>query len=68
MSCRLFIATDTEQGQWVTAASCRGCREGYGEAHEYHANSYVTKPVNFDEFSQLLRDLAFYWLVWNKRP
>ena len=37
-------------------------------AYEYHANSYVTKPVNFDEFSQLLRDLAFYWLVWNKRP
>lgn len=37
-------------------------------AYEYHANSYVTKPVCFDEFSQLLRDLGFYWLAWNKRP
>jgi len=37
-------------------------------AYEYHANSYVTKPVNFDDFSRLLRDLGFYWLAWNKHP
>ena len=37
-------------------------------AYEYHANSYVTKPVIFDEFSRLLKDLGFYWLAWNKRP
>jgi CheY-like chemotaxis protein len=37
-------------------------------AYEYHANSYITKPVNFGDFSALLRDLGFYWLAWNKRP
>ena len=37
-------------------------------AYEYNANSYVTKPVNFGEFSKLLKDLGFYWLAWNKRP
>lgn len=37
-------------------------------AYNYHANSYVTKPVNFTEFSRLLRDLGFYWLAWNKQP
>jgi CheY-like chemotaxis protein len=37
-------------------------------AYEYHANSYVIKPVSFDEFSALLKDLGFYWLAWNKRP
>ena len=37
-------------------------------AYEYHANSYVTKPVNFADFSALLKDLGFYWLAWNKRP
>lgn len=37
-------------------------------AYEYHANSYVTKPVNFGEFSRLLKDLGFYWLAWNKQP
>jgi CheY-like chemotaxis protein len=37
-------------------------------AYEYNANSYVTKPVNFSQFSKLLKDLGFYWLAWNKRP
>ncbi|HEX9078022.1 MAG TPA: response regulator [Desulfuromonadaceae bacterium] len=37
-------------------------------AYEYHANSYVTKPVDFSLFNQLLRDLGFYWLAWNRRP
>jgi CheY-like chemotaxis protein len=37
-------------------------------AYEYHANSYLTKPVDFNEFGRLLGDLGFYWLAWNKRP
>ena len=38
------------------------------KAYKYHANSYVTKPVDFSEFSSLLKDLGFYWLAWNKKP
>lgn len=37
-------------------------------AYKYHANSYVTKPVDFSGFSHLLKDLGFYWLAWNKKP
>ncbi|UFS72782.1 response regulator [Geomonas sp. RF6] len=37
-------------------------------AYEYHANSYLTKPVAFADFSRLLKDLGFYWLAWNRRP
>jgi len=37
-------------------------------AYQHYANSYLTKPIDFDSFSQLLRDLGFYWLAWNKRP
>jgi CheY-like chemotaxis protein len=37
-------------------------------AYEYHANSFVTKPVDFQRLSQLIKDLGFYWLAWNKKP
>lgn len=37
-------------------------------AYEYHANSYLTKPVDFEDFSRMLKDLGFFWLAWNKRP
>jgi two-component system response regulator len=36
-------------------------------AYEYHANSYLVKPVNFDEFIQMIDDLGHYWLGWNRR-
>lgn len=38
------------------------------QAYQHYANSYLTKPVDFDSFSNLLRDLGFYWLAWNRRP
>jgi CheY-like chemotaxis protein len=38
------------------------------QAYQNYANSYLTKPVDFDSFSELLRDMGFYWLAWNKRP
>ena len=38
------------------------------QAYENHANSYLVKPVGFDQFTQLMNDLGFYWLCWNRRP
>jgi len=37
-------------------------------AYDNHANSYLVKPVGFDEFSKLMQDLGFYWLGWNTHP
>lgn len=31
-------------------------------------NSYVVKPVSFDEFSSTLQELGHYWLGLNQRP
>ena len=38
------------------------------QAYNHSANSYLTKPVDFESFNNLLRDLGFYWLAWNRRP
>lgn len=35
------------------------------KAYYNHANSYLVKPVGFEEFRQLMDDLGFYWLSWN---
>jgi len=32
------------------------------------ANSYVRKPVDFDQFSEAVRQLGLYWLVINESP
>lgn len=37
-------------------------------SYDYHANSYVVKPLEFKKFTQLMKDLGFYWLGWNTMP
>lgn len=36
-------------------------------AYNNHANSYLVKPVGFEDFSNLMNDLGIYWLGWNKQ-
>jgi two-component system, response regulator len=31
-------------------------------------NSYIVKPVDFDKFTEVVRQLGYYWLLVNKCP
>lgn len=34
-------------------------------AYDEYANSYLVKPVDFDQFRTMIDDLNLYWGVWN---
>lgn len=38
------------------------------QSYDYHANSYVVKPMDFSRFEALMRDIGYYWLAWNQNP
>jgi len=38
------------------------------EAYKLGVNSYVVKPVGFDNYKKTLSTLAFYWGVVNEKP
>ena len=38
------------------------------KAYYNNANSYLVKPVGFEEFRQLMDNLGLYWLSWNTNP
>lgn len=37
-------------------------------AYLHHANSYVRKPVDYDQFVRASRELGLYWTVTNRPP
>jgi len=38
------------------------------ESYKLHGNSYIQKPVDFDQFQQVVQQLVPYWLVVNHTP
>ena len=52
----IVVLTSSKQDQDVIA--------GY----TWHANSYIHKPVDFDQFSEAIRQIGQYWLNLNEAP
>ena len=38
------------------------------ESYNLGVNSYIRKPVNFDQFVETVKHIGFYWLLINEPP
>ncbi len=48
----------------TTSSEDRDCVESY----KLGANSYIRKPVDFNQFTEAIQQLGLYWLVLNESP
>jgi CheY-like chemotaxis protein len=60
--------TDDIQSIPVVILTTSEAEKDVARAYFNHANSYLVKPLGFDEFRKLMEDLGFYWLGWNTHP
>lgn len=52
----------------VVVLSTSDAERDVSRAYATHANSYLVKPIDFDEFSSLMKDLGSYWSARNLHP
>jgi two-component system, response regulator len=38
------------------------------KTYNLNVNSYIVKPVNFEQFSEVVQKLGMYWLLINQPP
>jgi len=52
----------------VVVLTSSAAEEDIVESYDLHANAYLTKPVDFDGFVDIVRSIEEFWLKVVKRP
>lgn len=66
----LRIIKSDQRTKYIPVVMMTSSREGKDilESHQLGVNSYVVKPVGFDNFSKTIAEIGYYWLVLNNTP
>lgn len=59
---------DDERTRLLPVILFSSSKEHVIRGYELGANSYVTKPANFERFSEAMRYMGWYWLNFNESP
>lgn len=49
----------------VVVLSTSDAESDVSRAYDLNVNSYLVKPLDFNQFSQMMQELGIYWLGWN---
>ncbi|MDF1656243.1 MAG: response regulator [Verrucomicrobiales bacterium] len=61
-------ADERLKGIPVVILTTSGDEQDIADAYGNNVNSYLRKPVDFEQFHQMVNDLCLYWGVWNQSP
>ena len=61
---------ETESTQFIPVVVLTSSKEEQDifQSYRLHANSYIRKPVDFNQFVEAVKNLGLYWLVLNEVP
>ncbi|MBN1589156.1 MAG: response regulator [Pirellulales bacterium] len=65
---RRIKASESLRQTPVVVLTTSTAEEDVAQAYACHANSVVSKPADFTVFTELMQDLAAFWLQWNQDP
>jgi two-component system response regulator len=54
--------------QLVVLLTSSAERRDVATAYQYHANSYIVKPVDFKQFTNAVGEVGLYWMLLNRPP
>jgi two-component system response regulator len=65
---RRIKSDEKTKGIPVVIMTSSGQQADIERCYELGANSYVVKPIGFEDFSRVVKELKLYWLVVNEAP